>query len=265
MGNYRRDAYHNARRLWPRVQAPVGRYVGIELEVSHRAGYQHLLDILPDPPGEGMRPATETDGSLPYATGVEIVFPAFKYKYAQSKNGFLAKTMDALRAANASHQNGYGMHVNVNTVGWSPEKRQLFHGLINWMPGASLANIGGRTLNGYCMQFKWSELAEYTRSQARGCTANRQNRIECRFPKSTSDHDRLSLIVDFVKLVERYISVKRNAARLKSVITGPVQQGVNLYDAKSRKVRDDFSAWLATIKRDNASKVREILLNGYPR
>jgi hypothetical protein len=257
MGNYTSDAYHGARRQWPRVQAPIGRYVGIELEVSHNAGYQHLLEILPDPPSEDMRPATETDGSLPFATGLEIVFPAFKYKDVQSKTGFLAQTMEVLRVANTRHAAGYGMHVNVNTVGWSQEKCQLFHALIHWMPAINLEHIGGRRLNAYCQQFRMP-LANYTEGRWRACTASRENRIECRFPKSTSDHDRLSLIVDFLTLVERYVSVKRNAVRLTAAVA------LRYTPAISQKVLNDFCAWLANIKRDNASKVREVLLNGYP-
>lgn len=258
MGNYTRTRYHTHDRVWPRAQAPIGRYVGVELEVAHRRGYAHLLDILPDPPNEMMRPATETDASLPPDQGVEIVFPAFRYSEAKKKASFFGQTLAVLEQENTSTDGNCGMHLNVNTTTWDADKAAAFCAVINYLRPAWLERIGGRDLNQYCYQHRGS-FEQF--KQNNRCAAGRRNanRIECRFPRATTSHDKFVSILNFLTLVERYVSRKTTIKFLKETV--PLDGYWRDSDERARKISQHFDEWLSGITTDGAQEVRRIMHN----
>lgn len=258
MGNYTRTHYHAHDRVWPRAQAPIGRYVGVELEVVHRRGYAHLLDILPDPPDEMMRPATETDGSLPAAQGVEIVFPAFRYSEAKKKASFFGQTLAVLEQENTGTDGNCGMHLNVNTTTWNADKAAAFCAVINYLRPTWLERIGGRPLNAYCYQSRWS-FAQFKQNSRSAAGRRNANRIECRFPRATTSHDKFVSILNFLTLVERYVSRKTTMKFLKETLA---QAGAwRDDDARVLTISRHFDEWLSGITTDGAQEVRRIMHN----
>lgn len=222
MGNYTRDyARSNAipNRNAHNLQ---GEYYGIELELNHPVGYQHLLRAMPDTKNRNIRPATEEDGSLDMRRGVEIVFPPLKASQINSPLSFFTKTIKALDAEGHNSSTGYGMHVNVNTSDWTPLEIAKMVTFFNMFPAARLANLGGRALNRWCQQYlitaPWAGAITVS-GLVRSCFGShgyvvspRTGRLELRFPRATTDIYRIQSVVLFAQLARKYLSTVNNIA-----------------------------------------------------
>lgn len=250
MGNYRREEYHTDFPLWRDLDRPRGQLAGIELEITNPSGFRKILRDLPDPPKAGYRPLTETDGSLSSSTGVEIVFPPYKYSTIKNNGSFFARSLRALERGGARPNNDTGMHVNINTVDWSVDKKKLMVAAVNGFTPRQLKAIGGRLPNDYCCLVSqlddwWNERentssinviyeiayeCNHTVADAKG------NRIELRFPRATVKLTEVTLVLEFAQYLEEYIdnlfSVMSNIdfnESLETNIGQPVHQGFLTY------------------------------------
>lgn len=213
MGQYSRGSYHGARRPWRTARhAPQGQLAGIELEISHPNGYRRVLEALPDASSR-LRPVTEDDGSLNGLTGVEIVFPPYKYSTIKNGNSFMAKAFKSLGDSGCLVTSDCGMHININTTGWDQRERYLFVGMLNVIPKAIIEKLGGRLLNGYCRQHSAEYRAPPTLqdyySMSNGSHHSvcgvRANRLEMRFPAATTDIRKVRMLIDFAFYLEKFV------------------------------------------------------------
>jgi hypothetical protein len=198
-----------------------GKYIGIELEVSHHKGYQQLLRLLPETEDAEMRPSCEPDGSLNHRTSLEIVFPPYTYADIRSKESFFGKAINALYVGDAAPDgNRCGMHLNINTFGWKPSKKQKFCALINWMPVDHVFHIGGRAPGAYCQRWLHYTLPGYDTGGGglnRGMTAVRTGRIEVRFPNATVEHNRIANLSQFLEEVEKLAEKRSTTTKLRRI------------------------------------------------
>lgn len=208
MGNYAKLPYHYSTPEWRTTRnKPRGQYVGVELEISNVNGYNRTLEALPEPSNKKLRPLTEADGSINYQRDVEIIFPPYKYSAIKNGNSYITKAMAALRDANSRGTEATGMHVNLNTTGWGKRARKLFVAVCHELPQATIEGIGGRDLTRHCRQHAGSiDWVVYLSKNSHNTVVSlRDNRVELRFPATTTDINRLRLIVDFGHYVERFV------------------------------------------------------------
>lgn len=265
---YKRTAYHSVNPVWrTKKHAPSGYHIGIELEISHRQGYQRILENLPEPPKGHAQPITEFDSSLTARTDIEIVFPPYKHSTIKNGRSFLNKALTALREAGCQSTTETGMHVNINTTGWSARTVALFVATIHALPPHVLASVGGRLLNRYCKQLTLEDSfnpetngtyldinAVVRRSKRSHNTAVsvRNNRVELRFPAATTDITRVRTIVDFAVYVEKFA----NSLPRRVVRTGSLQGQLG-------DVGQAFHKFLEQEKRTKA--VKTLLVHTKPR
>lgn len=211
MGAYVRERYHGIMPPWRTTRnAARGQLAGIELEIEHGGGYNRILQALPDTPNSKLRPCTETDASIDNRTGVEIIFPPYKYSTIKSGASFITKAVAALRDEGCRVGERCGMHVNINTNGWPKRVKALFVAAINGLSDVTLRNIGGRELNGYCRQistaiYSPNRMLHLCQGSHHSATSVRTNRVELRFPVATTSIDNIRKIIDFAYYMEKYV------------------------------------------------------------
>lgn len=208
MGNYHRGGYHSHHPAWRNHQSLDGGHIGVEFEVEASgswSSYSNLLRLLPDFP-TGTGPITESDGSLDYERGVEIVFPPVPYEELKKATGVFGQCIRALHG-HTRHNSNTGMHMNVNVRGWTRRKIGLFLALINNLSDAQLRNVGGRNPTGYCRADRNRSLESYSAFGATHGRAAEQpttTRLELRFPQSSTDPKRIELLVDFIERLDKF-------------------------------------------------------------
>ena len=234
MGNYVRREYHSQRPAWRNSTDLRGKYVGIEFEcVSATQSYRDILNALPDFKFN-RGPLAETDGSLPSHRGVELIFPPVSYRQIKNSKSVFAKAMKALEGKLSTRATSPGMHVNINTRGWSSNKIMLFCATVHNVPRDSLVYLGGRQLNRYCRLIPSRRLQSYdygyhTVASVKG------GRIELRFPRPTTDHERIKRIVEFADVVERFTTKALPSNYTNS--TGNIYADFVKYASKTKKGR----------------------------
>ena len=240
MGNYVRRAYHSQRPAWRNSTNLRGKYVGIEFEcVSATQSYRDILNALPDFKFN-RGPLAETDGSLPQMRGVELVFPPVSYRQIKSSKSVFAKAMKALEGKISTGATSPGMHININTGGWSILKSCLFAAVVHNTPLNLLTKLGGRNLNSYCRKREGCQLNHYA-SFYHSVASNKGSRMELRFPKPTTDHEKLKWILEYVEAVEKFAN-KAN----------PIK-----YDLSTSDIYNDFVKYASKTKK--GKKVLEYL------
>lgn len=269
MGDYRRGAYHGSAPNWRATRTLKGQYIGIELEVYNRGGYRKTLAALPNVRKNQRKPITEEDGSLSDSAGVEIIFPPYKYSQLRNHRSFFHTALAEMQKAGAQTHSGYGMHMNVNTGGWQPGKRGAFCVVVSSLPSNMIENIGGRRVqqNGTTM---WTQYCNDGYNYY-GRVEGKPGRLECRFPQSCLDSERVTILVDFIALVERFAGSKKNQQAIKKIVEDTIKERngsiYSTYDSKERwaQVTNYFMDWLdAQSKKKPAAKyVMEVLERGY--
>lgn len=217
------------RSEWRRCHDLRGKFIGVELELEAAGGnsWEHIVDALPQhSEADGPPPDFEEDGSIDAYSGVEIIFPPIPPETLRSPRSYFNRAIRALHKAGvASPSLACGMHFNVNTNGWRNPKRAIFSALINTMPRAALQKLGGRSLTGYCHQYKglpWESVSEYANfpdNQHSYACEYKGGRFECRFPGATTSIDvikRLSFFVEFLEDFAEEMSVAGWHRRLRS-------------------------------------------------
>lgn len=209
MANLSRHSYHSVVPEWRQGRSVQGKMIGVELEVeSTNSYYTDLIAYLPDDFISGEHCVVEHDGSLSSDTGMEIVFPPAEYSRMRNGECNTSRAMDSLAGRIVETFNGCraGMHMNVNTNGWSQTKKAYVVSVVNNMDINYLQSLGGRALTNYCRQVRLSSIASYRSSPSdHGCAAGvRSNRIELRFPRSTANKERLKALTIFVELLEEF-------------------------------------------------------------
>lgn len=208
MGHYERDDYHTSHPEWRDNFKAKGKYIGVELEcVSNTGAYQDLLDLIPKF-AFGRGPIAEEDGSLPYDSGVELIFPPVSYKQLKSSKSAFAKTLAAIEGVSRkdNSRTSVGMHLNVNTEGWSQNKKLLFIATVHNLKKEALERIGGRKLTSYCYQTDDAcTLDDFYEMEEHSTAAEwLNNRVELRFPGTTTDHQRIKELVAFIEVLELF-------------------------------------------------------------
>lgn len=268
MGNYRRRDYHSQYPAWRDTSSLKGKYIGIELEVNNESGYDATLAALPNVRRNQRRPLVEEDGSLNDYEGVEIIFPPYKYSQLKNHRSFFHTALAAMHKAGTQGMDGYGMHMNVNTGGWSEDKQCAFAVVIGSLPESFIRNIGGRRRERAGVA-QWSEHVNTSTLYAR--IEPKIGRIECRFPESTLDSERVMTLVDFIAMVEKYAGQKKPQALLKKIVEDTIKPKPGRYGWEySSKTRYDlvteaFVYWLDAQSKKNpvAKKLLEVLERGY--
>ena len=259
MGNYTRQYYHSGsnRPEWRSNFQKHGAYFGIELEVEPRAGHSYASILAAMPDVGARRPLTETDASLS-DQGVEIIFPPIMLGSYKNKNSVFRKVLAGLDG-NTHFTNRCGMHTSVNRNGWTDEQACKFVALINNMPVTWLTNIGGRSLNQYCQQLRWLPLPSYrSLTMHRYAAEASPRRIECRFPGATTDHKRITNLIEFLTAVRDFVFNHPDKWIEPTVTAGPYTAQ---YDYAA--VLQNFVTYMLSSKQ--LKKIGSILHNGYPR
>lgn len=203
MGNYARNTYHSEKAVWRTAQhSPRGKRVGIELELEHSKGYKRLLELLPDT--KGIRPSTERDGSLTENGGLEIIFPPYTYSGIRRKDSYFRKALAELAVDPPRFTTHTGMHMNINTTGWSVDAKKMFVAFLHCVPLDMLHTLGGRRPNNYSRirYIPWSNMDSCIKHDLAWI---RPNRIEVRFPAATIDADKVMNLITFFDLVEQFV------------------------------------------------------------
>lgn len=225
MPEYRLAGYHGQRRPWrTRDHVPDGQLAGIELELEHPVSAQRILNALPKT-SAALRPCTERDASLDH-TGVEIIFPPYKYSTIRNGRSFIANAMRKLEESGAIVSRRTGMHVNINTTGWGVGVRRAFVGLTNGLGSTKLEAIGGRRLTMYCawvdMDRQWFDMqsmAEETTSNHHTAVNIMPNRLELRFPAATTDPRKLRIVITFAEYMEKYARSRDDVHPSRAMMT----------------------------------------------
>lgn len=204
---FRRGGWHSDVPEWREPNhRPEGRLIGIEFEVEHEEGYVSILEALPEPRDPANRPVTETDGSLDDDNGVEIIFPPYKTSALKSKTSYFAKAMKALEDAGVYMHIDCGMHMNVNTTGWTSDQRTAYVYFFHHFNTCMLERIGGREQNGFWTQHMWMDWDDMSSMTDHEVVAGlRSNRIEVRFPQATTDMEKIKNLTVFLELAEDFI------------------------------------------------------------
>lgn len=245
MAGYQRRSYHSHSPQWRNSRALKGSYVGIELELEaeqeeRTGGYRQLLNLLPDIKSKG-RPLVEADGSLSYTRGVELIFPPLRPASIKRANSSIKRVMKSLEGATLSPRATVGMHLNINTSEWSPHRILHATAAVMSLGGRFLAALGGRTLNRYCRLQPCGhgrELWSYCYNTHHAAVSIRDGRLELRFPKSTTDTDRLDRLLDFIHQLEEWSK--------KRTVTPDLPDWDN--PRSYTWCGDDFKAYMATNK-----------------
>ena len=232
MGNYVRREYHSQRPAWRNSTNLRGKYVGIEFEcVSATQSYRDILNALPDFKFN-RGPLAEQDGSLPTNRGVELIFPPVSYRQIKSSKSVFAKALKALEGKISTCATSPGMHININTAGWSYDKVCLFSAVVHNTPYNTLVKLGGRSLNSYCRQSPNLQLNFYD-NRYHSVASAKNGRMELRFPKPTTDHEKLKWILEYVEVVERFAS--KAAPRKYWSTTSAIYADFVKYASKTKK------------------------------
>lgn len=243
MGHYERLDYHEKEPSWRDRFSSKGKYIGVELEcVSNTGAYQDLLDLIPKF-AFGRGPIAEEDGSLPHYSGVELIFPPVSYKQLKSNKSAFAKTLAAIDGT-AKKDNGrtsVGMHLNVNTEGWSQNKKLLFIATVHNLKTEALERIGGRKLTSYCYQIDdYCTLDEFLYNDSHSTAAEwLANRVELRFPGTTTDHQRIKELVAFIEVLELFAEAEAQHVKdSHSYFTDKLERLFVEFCKKSKKGRE---------------------------
>ena len=232
MGNYVRREYHSQRPAWRNSTDLRGKYVGIEFEcVSATQSYRDILNALPDFKFN-RGPLVEQDGSLPTNRGVELIFPPVSYRQIKNSKSVFAKAMKALEGKLSTRATSPGMHININTTGWTNAQADIFAAVVHNTPTASLVRLGGRNLNRYCRQRSGAQLSYYGIAY-HSVASNKGNRIELRFPKPTTDHEKIKKIIEYAEVVERFAK-KADSGKYR-LHTGGIYNDFVKYASKTKK------------------------------
>ena len=232
MGNYIRREYHSQRPAWRNSTNLRGKYVGIEFEcVSATQSYRDILNALPDFKFD-RGPLAETDGSLPINRGVELIFPPVSYRQIKSSKSVFAKAMKALEGKISTRATSPGMHININTRDWTSAQANIFAAVVHNTPTASLVRLGGRNLNTYCRQRFGVQLSHYG-GMYHSVASNKGNRIELRFPKPTTDHEKIKKIIEYAEVVERF--AKKADSTKYGLMTSTIYADFVKYASKTKK------------------------------
>ena len=202
---YERESYHSysSRPAWRNSYQLKGAFIGVELEtVSNTGRYRSILDKLPEFNAR-CRPLTEEDGSLPDRSGVEIIFPPFRASTIKKSTSVLAKSMAAIDSVVAKNHRNTGMHINLNVADMLTLERTWMMHAVHCLNSEMLSNLGGRFPNNYCMPYPYQMYQggyqpsdHYASLCWHGNAAELHgSRLELRFPQSTTDHNRLKLLV----------------------------------------------------------------------
>lgn len=255
MGNYDREEYHESYASWRNTRGIVGPLIGIELEVEDKDSYENVLAAIPDTDKDEDRPLVEDDGSLGSYTGVEIIFPPANPRTLMRSGSFFRNTLAALSELSLQDSNHTGMHINVNIHGWEIRAVRLFIALFHYLPKDTLENIGGRTLNGYCSQWRIRDFSDYQYSDEHSYAAEWKygaDRVELRFPKSTTDYRRVQTLLTFIGVASKWAE--------QSDL--PTHYGT-VSDARLA-INDSFDAYLNGLRNTAAiRKMKEVMENGY--
>lgn len=213
MGNYYRRGYHCSGAEWRNRFNKSGAYVGVELELEVQGGYGALLSKLPNFRNK-RAPLMEEDGSLTDHNGIELVFPPVQLKNLLRKGSVFTQCIDAAEEIGLRNHARVGMHMNVNTTGWSNLKQQMFLLIVHHLPKTMLETLGGRRLNGYCDQLTlhntydhdWalSQVDEEFEDAHSYAAEFKSHRIELRFPASTTDKGRIKQLLSFIQHLSTY-------------------------------------------------------------
>ena len=205
VNNYYKSSYHSSRKSWrSHNYRPKGMKIGIELEVEHPQGYREAIKRIPK--FRSYMPDFEEDMSLDYQRGVEIIFPPLSPSTIRNKNSTFSRAIKAIDESGVEDSHRCGMHMNVNTSDWEWNKINRFGALVLSLPRPVLENIGGRTLTRYCGMMHtdyldyWYEYAEESHDYA---VSFRRNRLELRFPASTTCLRKINLLVYFIEAVAK--------------------------------------------------------------
>lgn len=243
MGHYVRDDYHTLHPEWRNNFRAKGKYIGVELEcVSNTGVYEDLLSLIPKF-AFGRGPIAEEDGSLPYESGVELIFPPVSYRQLKSSKSAFAKTLAAIEGVAKKGTTGVsvGMHLNVNTEGWSQSKKLLFIATVHNLKKEALERIGGRKLTSYCYQIDdVTTLEEFLYNDSH-CTAAEwlANRVELRFPGTTTDHQRIKELVSFIEILELFAEDEsKHVKDVYSYYTDKLERLFVAFCKKSKKGRE---------------------------
>lgn len=261
MGDYARRPYHSQHPSWRAGNhLDEGSYIGIEFEVlSSGYDYQRILDLLPDFSPDN-RPITEADGSLG-DHGVEIIFPPVNPAELKKASSVFARAIKAIEPE-VQHNFLTGMHMNVNCRGWTARRRALFGAIINNMSDAHLANIGGRTPTRYCAAQRGMSLDYYNDNAGSHCGAaeagRSRGRIEVRFPQSTTDHEKIKVLVDFLTCLEEFTDKHLDAA-ISQITVNRIPPFDPQYDYSD--IVDLFYDYLTKTKK--GKRVLAVLEKGY--
>lgn len=209
MGNYSRQGYHESRNArWRNNFNKQGAYVGVELELEVTGGYNRLLSLLPNF-RNNRAPLMEVDGSLTDAGGIELVFPPIQLRNLLRKGSVFTQCLDKAEEVGVRTGRNVGMHLNVNTSGWSFLKETMFVLVVHHMPQQLLERLGGRRLTSYCEQYTLCS-QHYDEDDLDGVREEmtdmhsyaaefKNHRIELRFPNSTTDKVRIKHLMSFIQ------------------------------------------------------------------
>lgn len=205
VNNYYKSSYHSSRKKWrSHNYSPKGMKIGIELEVEHPNGYHEAIKRIPK--FRSYMPDFEEDMSLDYRRGVEIIFPPLSPSTIRNKNSTFSRAIKAIDESGVEDSDRCGMHMNVNTSDWEWHKINRFGQLVLGLPRHVLENIGGRTLTRYCGMMHWYYLDdwyEYAEESHDYAVSFRRNRLELRFPASTTCLRKINLLVYFIEAVAK--------------------------------------------------------------
>jgi hypothetical protein len=167
-------------------------------------GLQSILDSIPE--RKTYRPLVEHDNSLS-SHGVELIFPPMKLSTYKNKASGFRQVLEGIKDTTRTTGNT-GMHVNINTYGWTLEQVGKYMAVIHNLPSQWLVNIGGRQLNRFCYQMP-RQLPDYLRTycaRIHGYAIEYQgNRLEARFPSSTTEYAKIINLLSFFTLVKEFV------------------------------------------------------------
>lgn len=239
---------------WRRATNLEGKYIGVELEMESQTGLSgDIIRAMPKhfTEKDGDAPHLEHDGSLDDEAGIEIIFPPLRPWMLRDPTSYFYRAVDALDNWGKVHiHRECGMHMNVNCNGWSPYKKGLFVGTIHKMPYDKLTTIGGRLTNGFCSRDSEGKTWEYYSTQPSDChgyaVEHKSNgkRLECRFPKATTNLDEIARLTFFLEYLEDW-------AEHQSKVEGTPPKPTENYDL--------FIAWLGEHKDEAAKNLKAFL------
>ena len=203
MAAYTRGQYHGRVPEWRSNYRSNSPTIGIELEVEHPLSYQRLLELLPEYKGVKIKqPITERDGSLLAGKGVEIVFPPYSRRTLRNKSSYFNRVVAALSTEIGVQRSLVGMHWNINTAGWSADKKNMFIRLVCCLPTLVVVALFGRRYNRYA-QGVYSNTEDAHNSVAHPAVELYSNRLELRIPHSTLDRKKHARILKAIEFFEK--------------------------------------------------------------